>query len=65
MCNAHILVNCKNMGVFPYCALKVSIFSSPFFKVNFTGSGMVVAQSLTPGSHFTRGERINLRLKNS
>ncbi len=34
-------------------------------KVNFTGSGMVVAQSLTPGSHFTRGERINLRLKNS
>ena len=34
-------------------------------KVNFTGSGMVVAQSLTPGSHFTRGERIILRLKNS
>ena len=37
MCNAHILVYCENMGVFPYCELKVSIFSSPFFKVNFTG----------------------------
>ena len=34
-------------------------------KVNFTGSGMVVSQSLSPGSHYTRGERINLKLKNS
>jgi len=34
-------------------------------KVSFTGSGMVVAQSLTPGSHYARGERINLKLKNS
>ena len=34
-------------------------------KVNFTGSGMVVSQSLSAGSHYTRGERINLILKNS
>ena len=34
-------------------------------RVNFTGSGMVVSQSLSAGSNFTRGERINLRLKNS
>ena len=37
MCNAHILVYCKNMGVFSYFELKVPIFSSPFFSVNFTG----------------------------
>ena len=34
-------------------------------KVTFTGSGMVVAQSISPGSHYARGERINLKLKNS
>ena len=34
-------------------------------RVNFTGSGMVVAQSLSAGSHYARGQRIDLRLKNS
>ena len=34
-------------------------------RVNFSGSGMVVSQSLSAGSHYARGERINLRLKNS
>ena len=34
-------------------------------RVNFTGSGMVVAQSLSAGSQYARGQRIDLRLKNS
>ncbi len=34
-------------------------------KVNFTGAGMVVSQSLAAGSQYTRGQRINLKLKNS
>jgi cell division protein FtsI (penicillin-binding protein 3) len=33
--------------------------------VNFTGSGMVVGQSLSAGSQYARGQRINLRLRNS
>ena len=33
--------------------------------VNFTGSGMVTSQSLAAGSHYARGQRINLRLRNS
>ena len=33
--------------------------------VGFTGSGMVTSQSLSPGSQFARGQRINLRLRNS
>ena len=33
--------------------------------VNFTGSGMVTGQSLSAGSNYARGQRINLRLRNS
>ena len=33
--------------------------------VNFSGSGMVTGQSLSPGSQYARGQRINLRLRNS
>ena len=33
--------------------------------VNFTGSGMVTGQSLSAGSQYARGQRINLRLRNS
>ena len=33
--------------------------------VNFTGTGMVTAQSLSAGSNYARGQRINLRLRNS
>ena len=43
----------------------IRILEGAGLKVNFTGSGMVVAQSLSPGSHYARGERINLKLKNS
>ena len=32
--------------------------------VSFTGSGMVTGQSLAAGSNYTRGQRINLRLRN-
>jgi len=34
-------------------------------KVSFEGSGMVTSQSLAAGSNYTRGQRINLRLRNS
>ena len=34
-------------------------------KVFFTGSGMVVNQSLSAGSSYTRGQRIDLKLKNT
>ena len=43
----------------------IRLLENAGLKVNFTGSGMVVAQSLSAGSHFARGERINLKLKNS
>ena len=33
--------------------------------VSFTGTGMVVNQSISPGTEFKRGQRIDLRLKNS
>ena len=33
--------------------------------VNFTGTGMVTGQSLAAGSQYARGQRINLRLRNS
>ena len=33
--------------------------------VNFTGTGMVTAQSMASGSTYVRGQRIDLRLKNS
>ncbi len=33
--------------------------------VNFTGTGMVTAQSLPSGSNYMRGQRITLRLRNS
>lgn len=33
--------------------------------VKFTGSGMVTSQSLAAGSSFTRGQQINLHLRNS
>ena len=33
--------------------------------VNFTGSGMVTSQSLSAGTQYARGQRIQLRLRNS
>ena len=32
--------------------------------VHFTGAGMVTGQSLSAGSTYTRGQRIDLRLRN-
>ena len=43
----------------------IRLLENAGLKVNFTGSGMVVSQSLSAGSHYARGERINLKLKNS
>jgi hypothetical protein len=33
--------------------------------VNFTGSGMVTSQNPVAGSAYNRGQRVNLRLRNS
>ena len=33
--------------------------------VTFTGSGMVISQSVTAGSQYTAGQKINLTLRNS
>ena len=43
----------------------IRLLENAGLRVNFTGSGMVVSQSLSAGSQYARGERINLRLKNS
>ena len=43
----------------------IRLLENAGLNVNFTGSGMVVSQSLSAGSHYARGQRINLRLKNS
>ena len=43
----------------------VRILENAGLMVNFTGSGMVTSQSLAAGSAYTRGQRINLRLRNS
>lgn len=43
----------------------IRLLENAGLKVNFTGSGMVVSQSISAGSHYARGERINLKLKNS
>ena len=32
-------------------------------KVRFTGAGFVVSQSLRPGTHFVKGQRVDLRLR--
>lgn len=43
----------------------IKILENAGLVVKFTGSGMVVNQSLQAGSQFARGQRIDLRLKNS
>ena len=43
----------------------IRILEDSGLKVYFTGSGMVVSQSLAAGSGYSRGQRIDLRLKNS
>ena len=43
----------------------IKVLENAGLTVNFTGSGMVTSQSLSAGSAFTRGQRINLRLRNS
>ncbi len=43
----------------------VKILENAGLMVNFTGFGMVTSQSLAAGSAYKRGQRINLRLRNS
>lgn len=43
----------------------IRILEKSGLRVSISGSGMVVSQSLSAGSHFARGERINLKLRNS
>ena len=43
----------------------IKLLEDAGLKVHFTGSGMVVSQSLSAGSQYARGQRIDLRLKNS
>ncbi len=43
----------------------IKILEDAGLVVNFTGSGMVTSQSLSAGSHYARGQRISLRLRNS
>ena len=43
----------------------ISILENAGLIVKFTGSGMVVSQSIPSGSEFRRGQRIDLRLRNS
>ena len=43
----------------------IKVLEDAGLTVNFTGSGMVTSQSLAAGSGFTRGQRINLHLRNS
>lgn len=43
----------------------IKILEDAGLSVSFTGSGMVTGQSLAAGSHYARGQRINLRLRNS
>ena len=42
----------------------IKILEDAGLNVSFTGSGMVTGQSLAAGSHYARGQRINLRLRN-
>lgn len=43
----------------------VKVLEDAGLTVTFTGVGMVTSQSLASGSDFVRGQRINLRLRNS
>ena len=43
----------------------IKILEDAGLSVSFTGSGYVAGQSLAAGSHYARGQRINLRLRNS
>jgi len=42
----------------------IKLLENAGLSVSFTGSGMVTGQSLAAGSKFSRGQRINLRLRN-
>ena len=43
----------------------INVLESAGLIVNFTGSGMVTSQNPAAGSAYNRGQRVNLRLKNS
>ncbi len=43
----------------------INVLESAGLIVNFTGSGMVTSQNPVAGSAYSRGQRVNLRLKNS
>ena len=43
----------------------IKVLEDKGLKVRFTGSGMVVNQSLSAGQEYVQGQRIDLRLKNS
>lgn len=42
----------------------IKVLEDAGLSVSFTGSGMVTGQSLSAGSNYARGQRINLRLRN-
>ena len=42
----------------------IKVLEDAGLTVNFSGSGMVTSQSLAAGSHYARGQRITLRLRN-
>ena len=43
----------------------IKVLEDAGLMVGFTGTGMVTSQSLSAGSNYVRGQRINLRLRNS
>ena len=43
----------------------IKVLEDAGLNVSFTGSGMVTGQSLAAGSQYARGQRINLRLRNT
>ena len=43
----------------------IRVLENAGMTVNFTGTGMVVSQNPSAGSSYARGQRVNLRLKNS
>ena len=43
----------------------IKLLEDAGLNVSFTGTGMVVNQSISAGTNYVRGQRIDLRLKNS
>ena len=70
-CGSLIVFDDRNENcecVFCHCIFPgeeaIKILEDAGLNVSFTGSGMVTGQSLAAGSHYARGQRINLRLRN-